>query len=479
MNTTLELKRIPKILIVLGILIALGGGALAARTAWASYASNNNPEPAGMTLPYPGRLSVPSGEPAADGRYDFAFSLYAAETGGEELWSEMQKNVPVSAGEFALSLGSLSPIPDSALNGAARWLEVAVRGLGEADFTRLQPRQFLSSSPDETAAEAANAAPAAAAAGAACPHTHFGESWSGNGVYGLFAETTSGNLGGALYGRTYGIGGGVYGEAIGASSINAGVWGTSNSTSGSGGKFTNTSTGDALYAENLNSGIAVHVKGNGAGNTKAALRVENNSGLAAYLTNTSGNPTLEIDKTNPGGAAIDLQLFNPGNVDPAMFIKAFDENTVLQFLVSTTGVVAANGYVDWGGADMAEMLPAAEGLEAGDVLAIGSDGKLTLSNASYQTSVAGVYSTDPGFTFGQSSEGEIPGTIPLAIAGVVPVKVSAENGPITPGDLLVSSSTPGYAMRSGLNPPQGTVIGKALSALDEGAGVIQALVTLQ
>jgi len=39
--------------------------------------------------------------------------------------------------------------------------------------------------------------------------------------------------------------------------------------------------------------------------------------------------------------------------------------------------------------------------------------------------------------------------IPLAIVGIVPCKVVAENGPIVPGDLLVMSSTPGYAMGEG------------------------------
>jgi len=35
----------------------------------------------------------------------------------------------------------------------------------------------------------------------------------------------------------------------------------------------------------------------------------------------------------------------------------------------------------------------------------------------------------------------------LALTGRVPVKVTNENGPIVPGDLLTSSSTPGYAMK--------------------------------
>ncbi len=57
------------------------------------------------------------------------------------------------------------------------------------------------------------------------------------------------------------------------------------------------------------------------------------------------------------------------------------------------------------------------------------------------------------------------------------IKVDASYGAIQPGDLLVSSPNPGYAMK-GTNPGVGTVIGKALGALAEGTGTIPVLVTL-
>jgi hypothetical protein len=56
--------------------------------------------------------------------------------------------------------------------------------------------------------------------------------------------------------------------------------------------------------------------------------------------------------------------------------------------------------------------------------------------------------------------------------------VTAENGTIAPGDLLVTSGTPGHAMRHD-DPPPGTVVGKALEGLSQGTGVITMLVTLQ
>ncbi len=70
--------------------------------------------------------------------------------------------------------------------------------------------------------------------------------------------------------------------------------------------------------------------------------------------------------------------------------------------------------------------------------------------------------------------------IPMAMVGIVPCKVSAENGAIEIGDLLVTASTPGHAMKgTDRSRMLGAVVGKALEPLREGTGVIQVLVTLQ
>lgn len=71
-----------------------------------------------------------------------------------------------------------------------------------------------------------------------------------------------------------------------------------------------------------------------------------------------------------------------------------------------------------------------------------------------------------------------PTTRPLlALMGRVPVKAATENGPIQPGDLLVSSSTPGHVMRcSDPKECEGAVIGKALAPLETGTGLILMLV---
>jgi len=90
--------------------------------------------------------------------------------------------------------------------------------------------------------------------------------------------------------------------------------------------------------------------------------------------------------------------------------------------------------------------------------------------------VAGTASSDaPGNT--SIAPGEYLSVVTLG--SFKTIKADATGGPIAPGDLLVSSSTPGYAMRAGEDPPAGAVIGKALRALDSGTGLIPILVTLR
>jgi hypothetical protein len=157
-----------------------------------------------------------------------------------------------------------------------------------------------------------------------------------------------------------------------------------------------------------------------------------------------------------------------------------------QMRLDGAGNLFVRGSFFPGGADFAEMLPARPGLEPGDVLAIGPDGQLTLTTTPYQKSVAGVYSTKPGLLGGVTDGESTDGKVPLAVAGVVPVKVTDEGGPIVPGDALTSSSTPGHAMKAstvrvgGIELlPSAVVIGKAIQPFASGTGVVQALVVLQ
>ena len=74
----------------------------------------------------------------------------------------------------------------------------------------------------------------------------------------------------------------------------------------------------------------------------------------------------------------------------------------------------------------------------------------------------------------------------VAQSGRVRIKVDASYGAIHAGDLLVTSATPGYGMRSeaislngiALHRP-GTILGKALEPWADGRGAILVLLTLQ
>jgi hypothetical protein len=77
---------------------------------------------------------------------------------------------------------------------------------------------------------------------------------------------------------------------------------------------------------------------------------------------------------------------------------------------------------------------------------------------------------EPGLQAGQN----------VALSGRVYVLADASKNPIEPGDLLTTSDTPGHAMKVIDHArAQGAVIGKAMSAMKEGKGLILVLVTLQ
>ena len=99
-------------------------------------------------------------------------------------------------------------------------------------------------------------------------------------------------------------------------------------------------------------------------------------------------------------------------------------------------------------------------LEPGDVLEVNDDGKYVKSSSENSKRVVGVYSDTFGHLLGGNGDGnDVKDFVPVGLAGRVNVKVV---GDIEPGDLLVSSSIPGVAMKKNAFSFTGTVIGKAL-----------------
>jgi len=292
-------------------------------------------------------------------------------------------------------------------------------------------------------------------------------------------------------GAAYSITTGSYNAAFGASALYYDV--TSNYTTGLG-------AGSASYSD-----AGFYNTFIGAG-TEGATSLVNDTVIGAeafvgesnalILGGTYNAASVGIGTSTPYyDYALDVEASPGGAINGGVVSNATGGNIFLgmngyvhQFRVDTNGVTYSVGGFQSNGADFAESL-AVRGQRSlyvpGDVLEIDQSANqhLTLSHHAYATLVAGIYSTKPGLLATphniddpsvQSSE------VPLAVVGVVPCKVTAENGAIARGDLLVTSSRPGYAMK-GTNRQRmlGAVIGKALEPLPKGIGMIQVLITLQ
>jgi hypothetical protein len=140
-----------------------------------------------------------------------------------------------------------------------------------------------------------------------------------------------------------------------------------------------------------------------------------------------------------------------------------------------------------GGSDIAEPfeITGAESIKPGMVASIDPrhPGRLLISGKAYDRTVAGIVSgangLNPGLTLKQKGI-TVDGTFPVALTGRVYCWADASNGPIQPGDLLTTSHTPGHAMKvTDYARAKGSIIGKAMTSLKTGRGLVLVLVTLQ
>jgi hypothetical protein len=224
-----------------------------------------------------------------------------------------------------------------------------------------------------------------------------------------------------------------------------------------------------VFAQSSDSGFGAVIDGGILG---LQARGRNGSGILA-ITEQAGS--FGADLQNRAGGNLLRGRVGPGPTPTTVF------------RVDGTGRGFFDGGTQVGGADFAESMAVRgqrQSYAPGDLLVIDTAGnrQLAIAQEPYSTLVAGIYSTKPGIlaTAHRMDDARVGKEVPLAVVGIVPCKVSAENGPIAVGDLLVSSSTPGHAMK-GVNRAQmlGAVVGKALEPLPTGKGVIQVLVTLQ
>lgn len=225
---------------------------------------------------------------------------------------------------------------------------------------------------------------------------------------------------------------GVRGQAVAATGAGIGVLGEALSSNGQAGLFNHmATTGNPTalfgFVSSTDAGEGVHGRSLSAAGTGIGVIGDTNStqGFGGSFANFGGGGILR--GANSAGTV---------------------------FRVDGNGTVYANGGFQPSGADFAESMAVSGDRKeyvAGDLLEIDqtADRKLALSHEPYSTLVAGIYSTKPGVlgSTGTVENGAPRDEVPLAMVGIVPCKVTSENGSIRPGDLLVSSSIPGHAMK--------------------------------
>jgi hypothetical protein len=155
------------------------------------------------------------------------------------------------------------------------------------------------------------------------------------------------------------------------------------------------------------------------------------------------------------------------------------------YTLDINGTTRTHSIIITGGADLAEPFKmGGREMPKGSVVVIDKEhpGELALSSREYDSCVAGIVSgangINPGIALHQ--QGMMDGDQNVALSGRVYVLADASKGAIEPGDLLTTSGIPGHAMKvTDHKRSQGAIIGKAMTGLAKGRGMVLVLVTLQ
>ncbi len=418
--------------------------------------------------------------------------------------------VSVSDGVFAVEVDF-----GAQFKGEARWIQTETKCADDADYTNL-PRVALNAVPyamslipgaiisttvsaDKAGVYSRNTNSTAYSVGvwgradAAGAFGVYGSSASGQAVrgdatsgYGVVGVSASGD---GVRGQTTSGKSGVYGQNDNTTAYSTGVWGRADAA-GNFGVYGSSASGQAVRGDSTTGHGVVGVSTSGDG-----VRGQTTSGKSGVY---GQNDNLTAYSTGVWGRADAAGAFGVYGSSASGQAVRGDSTTgygVVGVSTSGDGVRGASttGYAGYfigkvgitGGADLAELFNVSEDkADPGTLLIIdaATPGHLTISLHAYDTKVAGIVSgaggVNPGLTLYQA--GVMEGDTHVAIAGRVYVKATAINGAIEPGDLLTTSDRPGYAMKAtDRDRAQGAVIGKAMTRLDKGEGLVLVLVNLQ
>ena len=480
----------PILVLVVVAVLGLAGVILAGNqdNANLSLAVQDGLSPAAVALgpgfAFQGQLAdEDSGAPLA-GPCDLRFGLYDAATGGSKLGEVQRDNVEVVNGIFAVNLN----FDPTLFSGDGRWLHMEVRcPAGGGDFKPARSRHELAAMPYalglRPGARVVGSVPSGPSVDAGIKVFNSSTSYP-IGLYGIVnaptgpaigvAGNNSSPNGFAVYGYSSPQGTGVRGEAT----KGAGVWGSSVDWVGSYG-YSAKSIG--VMGESPNGGGVYGKSTKWRGVTGESVDEHgvfgtstNGAGVAGISQNwvgvrgVTGSSTPAISAQNTGNGP---GIYATSAGGPAAVFAGIARTEVLQIT---------------GGSDLAERFQVSDGAtaEPGTVMVIDPDnpGHLMISTAAYDRKVAGVISGAGDVATGLvlHQEGVLEGDAVVAIGGRVYVKAEALSGPILPGDLLTTSDMAGYAMAvTDYDEAHGAIIGKAMSGLDSGTGLVLVLVNLQ
>lgn len=455
-------------------------------------------------LSYQGTLR--SGGTLVTGTRSVTFKIYTSLTGGSPIWMET-KNVAFSQGVFTVLLGAPPAPPLGLAFDVPYWMGISI-GTG----AEIPPRFPLCTSPYSFNANAVLGNTSTSNVFRTSGGVGIGTIAPAGKLHIEDVEWSSAPL--LIKGRS----GAVIGPAI---SIDA--------TDGTGGRkysliSTNSAAGAgggklAIYDDTPTSGgyrLVIDATGDiGVGTTNPTSRLQISSSTSGGLA----DPTLRVDNLSTAGgvagwfsargtdATLALHATGSGpllkgfggNAGEAEFL--FDNDGSLKFydvsFNNTIKLNPANGRTTTkvleitGGSDLSEQFEVnstattPEQLQPGMVVSIDAQnpGKLVVCNQAYDRKVAGIISGAGGIATGMlmgQHGSEANGATPVALAGRVYCWVDASQGAIEPGDLLTTSDTPGHAMKiTNHAKSPGAIIGKAMTGLTQGKGLVLVLVTLQ
>jgi len=408
-------------------------------------------------------------------------AVYHDEQGGDALWQEAQNVVVGTDGRYNVMMGSTTTegLPlDLFTAGEPRWLGVRFNRGAEVE----QPRVQLASVPyalKAVDADSLGGRPAWAYAPS--------KAWVRGGGDGRIGTASLGDTDPPFSTSTAGTTGriGVF--------VDPANLGNSEMTQFGIGAGSRIGLGTASPQDYFHvsfddqfgafTGLAVQNRNASPNASSGMLFYDQNGALAQFQGFSNFSHQYRINNIAAGGSI----NFLTANV--SRFAVAANGNigigtTTPATKLQVAGDVTVDGNIGAKYQDVAEWVETASPLEPGTVVIVDptQPNRVLTAPKAYDTRVAGAVSRQPGLLLGERSDSKAM----VAQSGRVRVKADAKYGAIRIGDLLVSSPTPGHAMRSrpmrvgaqSLHRP-GTLLGKALEALPNGKGEILVLLTLQ